>query len=452
MSAVLGMELDGSTMVLTRGRDFKCAFQNLDDNGQLQDFPAGDLYFELQTGGERNCVQQVEVLGAQDGTYKLEYDGVLSDPIDFYNVATSPYDLTIDIRSALENIPAIGAGNVKVTRTALNPVWNLNITLSGTSQNEKQNLNVTNLLGWLGTTLGEGQMVLSYRSNDTIPISFESNAATIQAALEDLPQIGTGNVVVTGPVSNNFTIEYVGLLAARDVDLITVRAYERNADDFFGGGVVGNLLTRFSTATIQNGRRAVLDGRMMDSLSKKILEFFALFDNKLPMELEFVIEDNLNFTVVCRSTKGYAEVDLVTFDVIFSAAMLQGFFDDQTLLAGAVASVTVDQYWNQEYTVEFIEDAGLRPHPLLVGDATNLTNTITEITVTPEIEVSYIDLGQRALTLWHFEIAGPDATLKVESEAVELVPNRTKWQLVFQEEGEAAGGDAITRGMVRIQQ
>jgi hypothetical protein len=54
-------------------------------------------------------------------------------------------------------------------------------------------------------------------------------------------------------------------------------------------------------------------------------------------------------------------------------------------------------------------------------------------------------------TKWEFVIDGSLASLKVESTAVDLIPERTKWQLVFLPEGESVGGDPIARGQVRIQ-
>lgn len=450
--SVIGVDIDQEVLVLQKRRDFVWAFQNLDDANQPLAFPAGDLLFELVTGGEHNCVQQVEILQAEGGTYTLWYDGVESDPIDYYEPDTSPYDLTIDVRSALENIPAIGDGNVKVSTTGLTPVWNLNFILAGTSRNEIQSLKVDNLLGWLGQQLGEGDMVLSYRESDTYPIRFEANAAEVQAALESLPQIGVGNVVVTEPQTGEFLIEYVGMLAARDVDLITVRAYEKNATDFFGGGITGNLLTQFQTKTVQNGRRAVLDGRMMDLLTRKINEFFSMFDDALSIDLVFEIDSNVDFTVVCRSTTGYEEVDLLTFDVLFNASTLQTFLNNQLLLSGAILSVTVDQYWNHSYTVEFINGAGNKPHPQLVGDASSLTNNILGLILEPEVRTTVRELGQAPLTKWEFDITGADALLKVESEYVDRIKPRTRWQLVFIPDGEPAGGQAIARGAVQVQE
>lgn len=453
--ATIGYLTEPSSLVITHGRDFRWAFENLDDDDAPIDFEPGRLFFELKTGGEHNCLQQVEVLQSNGGHYKLNYDGAPSDPIDYYNGVDTPYDLTIDVRSALENIDAIGAGNVAVSRTGLNPVWNLNVTLSGTSRNEIQQLNIVNLLGWLGEHLGEGYMVLSYRDTDIEePIRFESSAAEIQAALETIPQIGVGNVIVTavpGSDGTKYAIEYVGLLAARDIDLIQVRAYSRNAGDFFGGGTVGNLLTRFSTKTIQNGRRAILDGRMMDLLTRKVNDFFDVFDDSPEVSLEFDIESNTDFTIICRSTKGYTEVDLLTFDTIFSAGTLKTYLNNYPLLSGAVTTVTVDQYWNHSYSVEFINEAANRPHPLLVGDASGLTTNITEVVTTPTVKTTMVDRGQSDLTIWDFEIDGPRAELTVQSEDVDLIGNRTPWHLVFIPEDEAAGGELVARGKVQVQ-
>ena len=54
-------------------------------------------------------------------------------------------------------------------------------------------------------------------------------------------------------------------------------------------------------------------------------------------------------------------------------------------------------------------------------------------------------------TKWEFTINGHDASLKVESTEADKIPNRAKWQLVWLPDGEAAGGDPIAFGTVRVQ-
>lgn len=52
---------------------------------------------------------------------------------------------------------------------------------------------------------------------------------------------------------------------------------------------------------------------------------------------------------------------------------------------------------------------------------------------------------------WEFDIVDAMASLKVESEDVDLIPAKTLWQLVWLPEGEAAGGDPKARGKVVVQ-
>lgn len=54
-------------------------------------------------------------------------------------------------------------------------------------------------------------------------------------------------------------------------------------------------------------------------------------------------------------------------------------------------------------------------------------------------------------TVWTFSIDGSEAALKVESDDVDAIPSRTRWQLVFLPAGEAEGGDPIARGRVQVQ-
>ena len=63
----------------------------------------------------------------------------------------------------------------------------------------------------------------------------------------------------------------------------------------------------------------------------------------------------------------------------------------------------------------------------------------------------YFEVGSAAPQFWTFVIAGSVASLKVESDVVASVTSNSKWQLVFQPVGEAAGGDVLAYGNVRLQ-
>lgn len=56
----------------------------------------------------------------------------------------------------------------------------------------------------------------------TAALQFNDNAATIQAALEALPEIGVGNVVVGGDYAAGFTLTFAGTLLNKPVNLLSV--------------------------------------------------------------------------------------------------------------------------------------------------------------------------------------------------------------------------------------
>lgn len=448
--AAIGIELDPDQLVLTRGRDFKWHFENLDENEQPIPFPAGDLFFELQTRGEHNSKQEVRVLRANEGTYKLGLANSWSAPIDYYDAVENPHSQAGDITDALEGIPAIGPGNVKVTPAQIYPVWRINVVLNGTSQNEIQELNITNLLGWLGANIGKGRMRLSYKHNETGLLEFTSSAADIQTALERLPRIGTGNVQVTKVSDGKFRIEFVGALAGRDVDQILVTAYETDSDNFFDK--ILDTLTTVTSRTIQAGRKAALDERLMNLLNKYVNEFFDLFDEALGLDIDFEIRDNLNFTIVTQSTIAFAETDLVTFAIDVAGSSLKTFFNGILDLTGMFTTVAVDFYWNHVFQVEFVGALANKHLPLLQGDASALGNDANTPGIQPAVEVYSVNPGKEPITLWHFDIEGTLASLKVESEEADKVQARTIWQLVFLPAGEPAGGEPVARGRVWVQE
>lgn len=55
------------------------------------------------------------------------------------------------------------------------------------------------------------------------------------------------------------------------------------------------------------------------------------------------------------------------------------------------------------------------------------------------------------ITIWEFDLDGGIASLKVESADADLIPDRTRWQLVWLPDGESSGGDPVARGRVQVQ-
>jgi hypothetical protein len=55
------------------------------------------------------------------------------------------------------------------------------------------------------------------------------------------------------------------------------------------------------------------------------------------------------------------------------------------------------------------------------------------------------------VTVWDFVVEGDRASIRVESDVADLIPNRCRWQLVFLPEPEESGGQPVALGSVTIQ-
>lgn len=72
-----------------------------------------------------------------------------------------------------------------------------------------------------GTTATGGTFTLTYAGQTTGAIAYNASAATVEAALEALSNIGAGDVTVTGSAGGPYTVEFTGALAATNVAVIT---------------------------------------------------------------------------------------------------------------------------------------------------------------------------------------------------------------------------------------
>lgn len=422
--AVIGIDLDGDQLVLHRGRDFKWVFANLDENNQPADFVDGDLYFELDTGGAIDEIQQITVDQASSGTYTLALDTHATAAIDYYDVTGAPQNVGGDITSALEALPNIGAGNVIVSEVSLIPVWRLDLQL-GQNQNEIQKLNIS------GSDLVTFR--LSFRSKITGPLSVSASAATIQAALQGLATIGSGNVTVTA-VSGGFTIEFVGALALQNVPQIAVLGFP------IGGKVW--------TTTTQQGTPGLTE-QTINLYNTTLNNFFDNFQDLLGVDLNFVVNDQFHVVFTATSRKSYPQSGLLTFAVDVTGDLIEDAFNAVTDLLDLTDTVQVDFYWKHTFQVEFTGALGLMPQSLMVSNVTALVGGDTS--ETPSVTVQRTQPGKARYTQWPFTISGSIASIKVESEASDLIVPRTNWQLVFLATGEAAGGDPLARGLVKVQ-
>lgn len=228
----------------------------------------------------------------------------------------------------------------------------------------------------------------------------------IQDALEDLPNVGAGNI----------DVHPAQLYPAWEL-----------------------------TLTLNAGH--VLSEQVVNVLNKSINDFYNTFDSLVGVDVDFVIHDSLNCTFKVTSLKSYDESGLITFAVDVIGTTLKNFLNAIVGMIGIFNAVHVDFYWNHVYQVEFTGELGLKPQPALEPDITHLTGLNGEQDVTVQV----LKPGKARLTLWHFEIDGAYANIKIESEQADLIGNRTPWQLVWIAEGEPAGGDPVGFGRVNVQ-
>lgn len=458
MADTIGLALDSDTLVLTRGRDFKWLFENQDTSGNPVDYPAGELYFELDTRGEHNALQQVEVTASNGGAYKLGHQGNWTSNILYYDANLDPNSLAGDIRDVLEALPSIGPGNVLVHPAQLTPVWELSLTLDA-GHNEVQLISFTN-------PPASGTWKLGLGTAATTLLPFNATAAQVKTALEGIAAIGTGNVSVTGDMTNGFRVEFIGAKANTNMGQLvglsagTNPSASSGADWFFGlfgaflGGLGGQPQQQQQKASSVVKVTTLIQGQprfnqaLVDTVTNTINAYFGSFGSLSGVTTEFIIHNNLSAKIKVTSLKSFDEIGQITFGVDVTSTDIQGVFSNVAALGGVFDTVTVDFYWNFLYQIEFVGDLANTFQAELGVDKTGLTGVNSE----QDVQVTVLKPGLSRYTKWPFVIDGSLANLKVESEAADEINPRTPWQLVFLPQGEQKGGDPIARGKVVVQE
>lgn len=433
--AVIGIELDPDQLVLVKDRDFRWAFDNTDEAGAPEDFPAGDLYFELFTGGEHNAVQRVSVLAASNGTYKLGVGGFLTAPIDYYDATVNPYGIAGDVTDALEALTSVGAGNVIVHPATLTPVWEVKITLNA-SVDEVQEIYFPN------TPTG-GQFKLGYNAARTGLLTFSTSdmSSTLQTAIGGLSGIGSGNVTVAKTDDYTYRVKFGGTLSGTNVGQLQGFGWG------LGWGLAGaGFFPGIKTTTIVQGL-AKLSEPLVNLFNTTINNIFDSFDTLIGVNLEWLITDEKNITFRVTSLKTYEEQGIITFGVNVTSNIIENALNATADLFDVLDAVDIDFYWNHVYEVEFVNGKGNQSIPKMTVDTTGLTGGGSQ-----RVEVEVIETGKEPTTKWPFVISGSTASLKVESEEVNKILPRTRWHLAFLPDGEAVGGDPVARGRVTVQE
>lgn len=199
------------------------AIDNSDGTFTLTADTPGKPFIVTTRIGSGTNEKQVITLGNSPtaGTFTLTYSGQTTSGIA-YNADAATVD------TALEALSNIGSGDVAVTGSAGGP-WTVEFT--GTLADTDVALltaDATSLVGTneqqvisLGTVTG-GTFTLTYDGQTTGNIAYNASAATVEAALEGLSNIGSGEATTTGSAGGPWTVTFSGALAGTDVDPITV--------------------------------------------------------------------------------------------------------------------------------------------------------------------------------------------------------------------------------------
>lgn len=430
--SVIGLDLEPDQLVLQQDCDFRWTFQNTDSAGAAVNYPAGSLYLQLYTGGEKNALQRVTVSGATGGTYKLGLSGVQTTSINFYDVTAAPHDIGGDITAALSALSNVGAGNVKVYAAKLFPVWEISLTINS-GNNEKQKIALP-----VGTT--GGSFRLAYGSNTTGDIAWNASAATVQTALQGLAGIGSGNASVSKLDALTYLVEFIGSKAATNMDLIA--AYGTGV----GFAITGAATTTIATTTLVNGS-SILTEPFVNTLNKTINDVFNTFDTLLGVDIDVFVTSATNVLLKVTGLNSYTESDALQWALNVTATLISGFLNQVAEFVGLSKTISISFYWNHVYDVEFIGTLANTPQPALVPDLSLLTGVTGKY-----INVEVLEPGKAPVTKWPFTISTSTASIKIESEEVNKIAPRTRWHLIFLPSGEAAGGDPIARGRVTVQE
>lgn len=188
------------------------------------------------SGDDVNEVQTVTVNGSPTGgTFTLTFSGATTAGIA-YNAAASA------VKSALEALATIGAGNIDVSGSAGGPytctfqgtlahtdvsqMTGSGASLTGgavytaTTQEATSGSNESQQVELTGGPTG-GTFTMTFGANTTAGIAYNASAATLQTALEGLASIGAGNIGVVGLAGGPWTCTFQGSLAKTNVAALT---------------------------------------------------------------------------------------------------------------------------------------------------------------------------------------------------------------------------------------
>ncbi|QDT30984.1 hypothetical protein [Thalassoglobus polymorphus] len=201
----------------------------------LIQFGTTDAEYLSEGAGPVNDIHAVTILGATGGTFPLQVSGkaettdidFASDDIDDIQAAidaTLSAGETVTVTGTISSFQIEYGGDLAETTIPLIAIDGSGLTggqdaiiseavtpVAGINEIQAVNIDPTATGGTYSLVNGQPSIDIPY--NDSLP--------NIEAAYEDLPDIGAGNVFFDG-TPRRLLIEYIGALAGRPVDLVKI--------------------------------------------------------------------------------------------------------------------------------------------------------------------------------------------------------------------------------------
>ncbi|TVS14763.1 MAG: hypothetical protein EA424_18305, partial [Planctomycetaceae bacterium] len=339
-------------------------------NGQTTD----PIAYNAPADESINEVQQVSLTGnPTGGTFLLEFGSQTTLPIAYDAPLTDDIDEE-QVIGIIGGTPNSGSFQLQLDAEMTRRIgWNAPST--GDGRNEIQELELSG-----PPTGGTFTLRFDYQTDETTdPIARNATAAAVRVALETLPNIGEGNVQVTGgPLPNPVQIEFVGALAGAVLPSL------EPDDTLLDNGDA-------DVTKIQHGTPSVRQA-LVELPSIGLFDLFIGPDLELPvnnMVLRFQNDlggQNISALQVQNSTLNDGIVQIGTIvdgrtSVLTRLEALPNINVGDVVLTGGALPADAIQ-------IEFVGNLGGRDVPELIGDPTGLTGGFV-----PDVEVLTITQG-----------------------------------------------------------
>lgn len=229
--------------------DHNLVLAKLDADGGVTD----TNYASLHTVAATSASAVSASLG--QGGSALHGDGGVATRVILSGLRTLANEIKTDHNAVRTKLAADGAGGGVIDVDYA----------QATATDEVQLVTVTGATG--------GTFTLTYDGEETDAIAYNATAATVQAELEQLPNLAVGDVVVTGNAGGPYTVTFGGELAdtnvaaitsdvteldgTNEVQTVTVDATAGNFTITYSGQTTGSLAFNASAATVQTALEAL---------------------------------------------------------------------------------------------------------------------------------------------------------------------------------------------------